>query len=117
MDVYHEEEGKEASQYLATASGRLQGVSWPVCVNLTQNWQQEGGRLTGACETESNHRTHYTRALRFEQPLNAQSAQAGSVRSRQEGPRGCVPVWAQAIRSLLDLMMGMAYFWTGVGRV
>lgn len=27
------------------------------------------------------------------------------------------PVCAHAIRSLLDLMMGIAYFWTGVGRV
>ena len=25
------------------------------------------------------------------------------------------PVWAQAIRSRLPTIMGMAYFWTGVG--
>ena len=25
------------------------------------------------------------------------------------------PVWAQAMRSLLAMMMGRAYFWTGVG--
>lgn len=38
----------EFPQYLSTVLDSLQGISWPICVDLTQYWQQESSSLTRA---------------------------------------------------------------------
>lgn len=38
----------EFNWYLSTVLDSLQGISWPICVDLTQYWQQEGSSLTRA---------------------------------------------------------------------
>lgn len=87
-------------QYLSVL-GSLQGISRTFSVDLTQHRQQEGSGLT---------RTWDTAGIRDHEKNQ-------KIPVQTDGERRYWPVWAQAIRSLLDLMMGMACFCTGVGRV
>lgn len=90
------------STYLPRGFRCIQSISWSLGVDLAENWQQECRCLPRTCAQNM-----------------AKSAAWFwfSILRHRSLRQYVIPVCAQAMRSRLDLTIGMAYFWTGVGRV
>lgn len=99
---------------LSRCFGCADGFSWSFTVNLAENRQQERCSLPRTCGHKENQKSQRERLKNqtLMYPLLSRKLVYSVC------VRVCVlPVCAQAMRSRLDLTIGMAYFWTGVGLV